>query len=158
MASGCMGLNKAMVCGRGPTGNLTLVNGRAARLMDMGCMFGSTETDMRESGSHALDTEMAQISSRTVTCILANTHTVNLRATVSINGSMATLTKVPSKMGLSTETESGRKKLKLRVVVPTTMREITIWIRKTAGATSNGRAATPTEAAMLTTRERDSVK
>jgi hypothetical protein len=71
---------------------------------------------------------------------------------------MATLTKAPLKTALSMETENGRKKQKLRVAAPTTMREITIWIRKTAGATSNGRVATPTAAVMLTTRERDSVR
>jgi hypothetical protein len=93
-----------------------------------------------------------------VTCILVNTHTVNLRVTVSTSGLMGTLTKEPLKMDLSTGTASGRKKLMWRVAVPTTTKEITIWIRKTAGATLSGRAATPTVAVMLTTRERDLVK
>jgi hypothetical protein len=45
-----------------------------------------------------------------------------------------------------------------KVAVPTTTKEITIWIRKTAGATLSGRVATPTVAVMLTMREKDLVK
>lgn len=41
---------------------------------------------------------------------------------------------------------------------PTITKVITIWIRKTAGASLSGKVAIPTEAVMLTMRERDLVK
>lgn len=53
MESGYMELNKDMACGKAQTVNLILVNGRVAKLMVMACMFGSMETDMKESGSNA---------------------------------------------------------------------------------------------------------
>lgn len=71
---------------------------------------------------------------------------------------METLTRALSRMGLSMATVNGRRSLKWKVADPTITKVITIWIRKTAGASLNGKVATPTEAVMLMMRERVLVK
>lgn len=86
MESGYLVPNKDMVFGKEPMGSLTSVSGRVAKLMDMACMSGLMEIDMKESGSHVSDMGTERISSPMVTCILDNTHMGSRKDTDNTNG------------------------------------------------------------------------
>ena len=94
MASGSKARSADTAYGKAFMATAISASGKIARLKAMECMFGSMETGMRASGISASGMEMVLTFLPTETLTMASTTTVNLKATDSTSGPMATLTLV----------------------------------------------------------------